>query len=111
MINPQPEKAAIGSSWTAADPILEARGLRTWFPVTAGLLQRTAGHVRAVDGVDLTLRLGETLGLVGESGCGKSTLGRSVLRLVEPTSGEVVFKGQDLLKLSNADMRRKRREL
>jgi len=80
-------------AWTSADPLLDVRGLRTWFPITAGVMQRTVAHVRAVDGVDFTIRQGETLGLVGESGCGKSTLGRSILRLVEPTAGEVVFKG------------------
>jgi oligopeptide transport system ATP-binding protein len=98
-------------AWTAADPLLEVTGLRTWFPITAGVLQRTVAHVRAVDGVDLSIRQGETLGLVGESGCGKSTLGRSILRLVEPTAGEVRFKGQDLTRLSASEMRRKRRDM
>ena len=97
--------------WTAADPILEVRGLKTWYPIRTGTWQRTVGHVRAVDGVDLSIRQGETLGLVGESGCGKSTLGRSILRLVEPTEGEVVFKGEDLLRLSGSPLRRLRREL
>ncbi len=96
--------------WTAADPLLEVRGLKTYFPITAGILQRTVAHVRAVDGVDLSIRQGETLGLVGESGCGKSTLGRSILRLVEPTAGEVLFKGDDLLRLSGPQMRRRRRD-
>ncbi|HKF77400.1 MAG TPA: ABC transporter ATP-binding protein [Candidatus Dormibacteraeota bacterium] len=98
-------------AWTSAEPLLEVRGLRTWFPVTAGVLQRTVAHVRAVDGVDLTIRQGETLGLVGESGCGKSTLGRSILRLVEPTAGDVLFKGRDLRRLSGGEMRRMRREM
>jgi oligopeptide transport system ATP-binding protein len=97
--------------WTAADPILEVRGLRTWFPVRSGVLGRTVAQVRAVDGVDLTIRQGETVGLVGESGCGKSTLGRSILRLVEPTAGEVRFKGQDVLRRSPAAMRRMRGEM
>ncbi len=97
--------------WTAAEPLIQVRGLRTWFPITSGMLQRTVGHVRAVDGVDLEIRQGETLGLVGESGCGKTTLGRSILRLVEPTAGEVLFKGRDILKLSGGEMRRLRREM
>jgi oligopeptide transport system ATP-binding protein len=101
----------LSRAWTSADPLLEVRGLRTWFPITSGVLQRTVAHVRAVDGVDLSIHQGETLGLVGESGCGKSTLGRSILRLVEPTAGEVVFKGQSLNKLSGTEMRRMRREL
>jgi oligopeptide/dipeptide ABC transporter ATP-binding protein len=104
-------KPQLTRAWTAADPLLEVRGLKTWFPITAGVLQRTVAHVRAVDGVELTIRQGETLGLVGESGCGKSTLGRSILRLVEPTEGEVLFKGQSLTRLSGAEMRRMRREL
>jgi len=98
-------------AWTADDPLLEVSGLKTWFPVTAGIMQRTVAHVRAVDGVDLSIRQGETLGLVGESGCGKTTLGRSILRLVEPTAGEVRFKGQNLTRLSGAGMRRMRREM
>jgi oligopeptide transport system ATP-binding protein len=104
-------KPQLTRAWTAADPLVEIRGLKTWFPITAGVLQRTVAHVRAVDGVDLSIRQGETLGLVGESGCGKSTLGRSILRLVDPTEGEVLFKGQQLLRLSGAEMRRMRREL
>ena len=104
-------KPQLTRAWTSAEPLLEVRGLKTWFPITAGVLQRTVAHVRAVDGVDLSIRQGETLGLVGESGCGKSTLGRSILRLVEPTSGEVLFKGQPLTRLSGAEMRRMRREV
>src|SRR5690348_15021433 len=92
-------------AWTADEPLLEVRGLKTWFPVTSGILQRTVAHVHAVDGVELSIRQGETLGLVGESGCGKSTLGRSILRLVEPTEGEIIFKGEDLRRLSHGQMR------
>jgi oligopeptide/dipeptide ABC transporter ATP-binding protein len=92
-------------------PILEARGLRTYFPVRRGVLQRTVGHVRAVDGVDLTVMPGETLGLVGESGCGKSTLGRTLLRLVEPTSGEIRFDGRDVLALKGPALKALRRDV
>ena len=104
-------RPALRRAWTADEPLLEVRGLKTWFPVTAGVLQRTVAHVRAVDGVDLTIKQGETLGLVGESGCGKSTLGRTILRLVEPTAGEVTFKGRDLTRLSGSEMRRMRRDM
>jgi oligopeptide/dipeptide ABC transporter ATP-binding protein len=104
-------KPQLSRAWTSAEPLVEVRGLKTWFPITAGVLQRTVAHVRAVDGVDLSIRQGETLGLVGESGCGKSTLGRSILRLVEPTEGEVLFKGRSLTRLSGPDMRRMRREI
>ena len=78
-------------------PLLEVRGLKKHFERRHGWLTRRKRVVRAVDGVDLTLQTGEVLGLVGESGCGKTTLGRCVLRLVEPTAGEVLFEGQDLL--------------
>jgi oligopeptide/dipeptide ABC transporter ATP-binding protein len=98
-------------TWTAAEPILSVRGLTTWFPIRSGVVGRVTGHVHAVDGVDLTIKQGETLGLVGESGCGKSTLGRSILRLVEPTSGEVYFKGHDILRMRSSEMRRMRREM
>jgi peptide/nickel transport system ATP-binding protein len=91
--------------------LLEVRDLTKHFPIRRGVLSRVRGHVRAVDGVDLTLRRGETLGLVGESGSGKTTTGRCILRLLEPTGGSVRFEGVDLLALSGPEMRRMRREM
>jgi oligopeptide transport system ATP-binding protein len=88
--------------------LLEIRNLIKYFPVKKGILSRTVGEVKAVDGVSFSLERGETLGLVGESGCGKTTVGRSILRLIEPTAGEVVFDGQDLLRLNKEEMRRVR---
>jgi peptide/nickel transport system ATP-binding protein len=84
----------------SADALLEVRGLKTWFPIRSGVLRRVRGQVRAVDGVDLTIYPGETLALVGESGCGKTTVGRSLLRLVEPTGGNIWFGGVNLSRLS-----------
>ncbi|HRF46067.1 MAG TPA: ATP-binding cassette domain-containing protein [Anaerolineales bacterium] len=83
----------------AAAPVenlLEVRGLKKYFPIHKGLLRRVAGYVKAVDDVNFTVRVGETLGLVGESGCGKSTAGRSIIRLYEPTAGEVLFRSKAL---------------
>ena len=98
-------------AWSPEQPLLEVRDLQTLFPVTEGVLSRVVGHVHAVDGVSFTIRQGETLGLVGESGCGKTTLGRTILRLIEPTGGEVLFKGTDITKLGPGGMRRLRREM
>jgi len=91
--------------------LLEVRDLKKHFPVGDGFFSRGKGMVKAVDGVSLTVNEGETLGLVGESGCGKSTLGRAILRLIEPTSGEVNFHGKNLLALSQRDLREMRREM
>jgi len=94
-----------------SDVLLEVKGLKKYFPIRGGVLQSTVGHVRAVDGVDFTVHQGKTLGVVGESGCGKSTMGRSVLRLIEPTSGEVSFEGKNILSMSKQQMRVMRRQM
>ncbi len=91
--------------------LLEARDLRKHFPVRGGLFDRQRAVVRAVDGVSLAIGAGETLGVVGESGCGKTTLGRLLLRLIEPTAGEIRFAGADLLALPRDELRRRRREM
>ena len=92
-------------------PLLEVRNLTKYFPIKKGALSRTVGEVRAVDGVSFTLEKGKTLGLVGESGCGKTTVGRSLLRLVEPTSGEVIVNGKDLLAMDKEELRKMRASL
>jgi peptide/nickel transport system ATP-binding protein/oligopeptide transport system ATP-binding protein len=91
--------------------LLQVRGLTKHFAVKQGAMGRITGHVRAVDGVDFELEAGETLAIVGESGCGKSTAGRLVLRLIEPTSGQVLFEGDDLLTLDETRMRARRQKL
>jgi ABC-type oligopeptide transport system ATPase subunit len=90
--------------------LVEIKDLKTYFPVRAGVLQRPVGWVRAVDGVSVAINEGETVGLVGESGCGKTTLGRTILRLVEPTAGEIRFDEQDITKLNRAELRPFRRK-
>ena len=94
-----------------SDFLLQVEHLKKYFPVRRGLLQRVVGHVKAVDDVSFGIRPGETLGLVGESGCGKTTVGRTLLRLYEPTSGEIKYAGQDVTHLQGAALRSLRRNL
>ncbi|HVH20703.1 MAG TPA: ABC transporter ATP-binding protein [Myxococcota bacterium] len=103
--------AAVSRPGVAEAPLLRVEGLRTWFPVRAGVLQRPVAWVRAVDDVSFQVEAGQTLALVGESGCGKTTVGRSLLRLVEPQAGQVWFEGADLLALPRAALRPLRRRI
>ncbi len=91
--------------------LLEVKNLKTWFPIRRGLLQRTVGHVKAVDDVSFFVRRGETLGLVGESGCGKTTVGRTLLRLIPNSGGDVRFDGRDVFAANALDLRNLRREM
>jgi oligopeptide/dipeptide ABC transporter ATP-binding protein len=95
----------------SGDILLSTRGLKKHFPVKQGLLGRTSGYLQAVDGVDLDVRRGETVGLVGESGCGKSTLARTLLCLIEPTAGDITFEGVDLVGLRARAMKEMRRHM
>jgi len=104
------EQIPVGES-VATDVLLEARGVTKHFPVRQGILRRTVGQLKAVDGVDLDVYRGETVGLVGESGCGKSTLGRTLLRLLEPTSGTVRFDGEEVTSLGGAGLKTARRHM
>ncbi len=92
------------------EPILKVRNLKTWYPLRKGVFGRTYDYIKSVNDVSFDVYPGETLGLVGESGCGKTTLGRSILRLVEPTSGEVIFEGNDITKLNHKELREYRKQ-
>lgn len=90
------------------DTLLEVKNLKKYYPVTAGFFKRKVGDVKAVDDISLTLKKGETFGLVGESGCGKSTTGRTILRLTDATSGQIIFDGEDITKLRGSKLRKAR---
>ena len=91
--------------------LVEVRGLKMWFPIMRGILQKHVADVKAVDGLNFDVYQGETLGLVGESGCGKSTTGRAILQLYTPTAGSVLFEGRDLVKTKGEDLRKMRRRM
>ena len=98
-------------STVSTEPLLRVRGLTKHFPVRGGILLRTQGHVHAVDDVSFDLDVGETVGLVGESGCGKSTVGKTLLRLHEPTAGQVLFEGRDITTMGRKELRQLRRDI
>src|SRR5215469_4667518 len=96
---------------TTGTTLVDVKGLKVHFPIKGGLLGRTVAQVKAVDGVDLFIKRGETLGLVGESGCGKSTTGRAILQLIKPTAGSVKLDGIELTTLPPAEVRKKRAQM
>ena len=95
----------------AGDVLLDVRNLKTYYPVLGGVLRRRVGWVKAVDDVSFAIKRGETLGLVGESGCGKTTVGRSIIRLLKPNEGQILFEGKDILKLPSDEMKKTRKDL
>lgn len=105
------ERATRLSNLYAQAPLLQLRNLKTYFPVSKGVFGKVTDYVKAVDSITFDVYPGETLGLVGESGCGKTTLGRSILRLVEPTAGEIIYKGVNIRNLSYEEMRKMRKEM
>jgi oligopeptide/dipeptide ABC transporter ATP-binding protein len=111
MMSEQPAAATTVGTNNHRKDLVVVKNLIKYFPVRAGLLQRVVAWVQAVDDVSFTVKEGETLGLVGESGCGKTTVGRTMLRLIEPTSGEISFNGVDVLKLRGNDLKVMRRNM
>jgi len=124
LLHPQSQLERIGHPWNADDhdpdtrlveehvrPILEVRDLKVYYPIRQGILMRTVGHVKAVDGISFNIYSGQTLGLVGESGCGKTTTGRAILRLIPLTSGKVSYQEQDLSLMHGLDLQKIRRQV
>ena len=99
----------INRDWRDNKQILEVKNLKTYYPVRGGFLQRKVADVKAVDNISFAIKSGETFGLVGESGCGKSTVGRTILRLLQPTSGNIIFNGKDITKIRGRTLRRERK--
>jgi oligopeptide/dipeptide ABC transporter ATP-binding protein len=107
----QAAMAAPSATSANGDEILRVEALVKHFPIKAGVFRHTVGQIRAVDGVEFSVRNGETLGIVGESGCGKTTLGRTIVKLLEPTAGRIVFQGRDITALKRRQMRPVRRDI
>lgn len=105
MISPN-EIMEKNSPENSSEILLELQDVKKHFPIKSGLLQKTVGQIKAVDGINLKVNKGETLGIVGESGCGKSTVGRTVIRLYEPTDGKIIFNGRDISQLSESELRK-----
>jgi ABC-type oligopeptide transport system ATPase subunit len=98
-------------SFSQSESLLEVRNLKTYYPVKGGFFKRTIGNVKAVDNISFEIKRGETLGLVGESGCGKSTAGRTILRLLRPTEGQILFNGKDITKVTGKSLREIRKDM
>jgi oligopeptide/dipeptide ABC transporter ATP-binding protein len=105
------DNTAIASDPTTGEKLVEVKGLKKYFPIKGGILKRTVGNVKAVDDISFDVFKGETLGIVGESGSGKSTLGRTILRLLDPTEGQILFNGNDISTINNSKMRKYRRDM
>jgi len=116
-VTPEPTKPQTGSSGadkrsvTQGEYLLEVKNLKKYFPIKGGIFSRTVANVKAVEDVSLNIKSGEVVGLVGESGSGKTTAGRTILRLIEPTEGEIIFNGTDIAKVSRSQMREYRKEM
>src|SRR6266852_5681445 len=108
---PETSARSRAGSRAMTDPLLQVHNLRTHFPILSKLLRRPVGSVRAVDGIDLALEAGEVLGIVGESGSGKTTAGKTILKLIEPTAGSIIFEGRNITRLSHSEMMPLRRRM